>query len=128
MSCNQGHLTHPEHWPGDCGDLLGIASPAPGNHYVMLRFDYLAEDESDALRIGRDIVGHLNWRTPGPGRSQAPAAPAYDSEELLGIASPAPGNHYVMLRFVATVMAATALGVSADSVNAVLRDLFEVEG
>ena len=49
--------------------------------------DYLAADEPDALRIGRDIVGHLNWRTLGPGRSKAPVAPAYDVDELLGIAS-----------------------------------------
>jgi acetyl-CoA carboxylase carboxyltransferase component len=49
--------------------------------------DYLAADEPDAMRIGRDIVGHLNWRKLGPGRTQAPVAPAYDEEELLGIAS-----------------------------------------
>ena len=41
--------------------------------------DYLAADEPDALRIGRDIVGHLNWRTLGPGRSKEPVAPAYDA-------------------------------------------------
>jgi acetyl-CoA carboxylase carboxyltransferase component len=50
--------------------------------------DYLAADEPDALRIGRDIVGHLNWRKAGPGRTVAsPAPPAYDVDELLGIAS-----------------------------------------
>jgi acetyl-CoA carboxylase carboxyltransferase component len=49
--------------------------------------DYLAADEPDALRIGRDIVGHLNWRKLGPGASRAPEDPAYDTEELLGIAS-----------------------------------------
>jgi acetyl-CoA carboxylase carboxyltransferase component len=50
--------------------------------------DYLAADEPDALRIGRDIVGHLNWSRLGPGRAVAsPASPAYDADELLGIAS-----------------------------------------
>lgn len=49
--------------------------------------DYLASDEPDALRIGRDIVGHLRWRKQGPGPEQAPKPPAYDPEELLGIAS-----------------------------------------
>ncbi len=49
--------------------------------------DYLAADEPDAVRIGRDIVGHLNWRKQGPGASRAPEAPAYDPDELLGIAS-----------------------------------------
>ena len=29
--------------------------------------DYLAADEHDALRLGRDIVRRLNWRKQGPG-------------------------------------------------------------
>jgi acetyl-CoA carboxylase carboxyltransferase component len=49
--------------------------------------DYLAADEPDAMRIGRDIVAHLNWRKLGPGRSRASVPPAHDAEELLGIAS-----------------------------------------
>ncbi len=49
--------------------------------------DYLAVDEADALRIGRDIVAHLNWTKQGPGSVAAPRPPAYDPEELLGIAS-----------------------------------------
>jgi acetyl-CoA carboxylase carboxyltransferase component len=49
--------------------------------------DYLALDELDALRIGRDIVAHLNWSKLGPGARRAPIAPRYDPEELLGIAS-----------------------------------------
>ena len=49
--------------------------------------DYLALDELDALRIGRDIVAHLNWTKEGPGAAAAPRPPAYDPEELLGIAS-----------------------------------------
>ncbi len=49
--------------------------------------DYLAEDEMDALRIGRDIVGHLRWRKQGNGPDRPAQAPRYDAEELLGIAS-----------------------------------------
>jgi acetyl-CoA carboxylase carboxyltransferase component len=49
--------------------------------------DYLAVDEPDALRIGRDIVGHLNWSRRGPGRSRPPVPPAYDVAELIGVAS-----------------------------------------
>ncbi len=49
--------------------------------------DYLAMDEMDALRIGRDIVGHLNWRKLGPGRSLPDDRPTYDPRELLGVAS-----------------------------------------
>ena len=49
--------------------------------------DYFAVDEVDAIRIGRDIVAHLNWRKLGPGPTQPADEPLYDSEELLGIAS-----------------------------------------
>ncbi|MEZ5118194.1 MAG: carboxyl transferase domain-containing protein [Candidatus Nanopelagicales bacterium] len=49
--------------------------------------DYLALDEPDALRIGRDIVAHLRWRKQGPGPDRAATLPAYDPDELLGIAS-----------------------------------------
>jgi acetyl-CoA carboxylase carboxyltransferase component len=48
--------------------------------------DYLAADEPDALRIGRQIVAHLRWRKLGPGPSMPADAPAYDPDELLGIA------------------------------------------
>jgi acetyl-CoA carboxylase carboxyltransferase component len=49
--------------------------------------DYFAVDEVDAIRIGRDIVAHLNWRKLGPGPAQPADEPLYDAEELLGIAS-----------------------------------------
>lgn len=49
--------------------------------------DYFAVDEVDAIRIGRDIVAHLNWRKLGPGPSQSADEPLYDAEGLLGIAS-----------------------------------------
>lgn len=49
--------------------------------------DYFAVDEVDAIRIGRDIVAHLNWRKLGPGPSQPADDPVYDAEDLLGIAS-----------------------------------------
>ncbi|CAB5690561.1 Methylmalonyl-CoA carboxyltransferase 12S subunit [Delftia tsuruhatensis] len=50
--------------------------------------DYLAEDDRDALRIARSILGQIDWD-----RGAAPAAfparafkpPRYDAEELLGI-------------------------------------------
>ena len=49
--------------------------------------DYLAIDEPDAMRIGRDIISHLNWSKAGPGPNRAPKPPRLDPEELLGIAS-----------------------------------------
>jgi len=50
--------------------------------------DYLARDERDAIRIGRELVAHLGWR-----KGAAPAArpiepPRFDPEELLGVVSP----------------------------------------
>ncbi|MGB5113004.1 MAG: carboxyl transferase domain-containing protein [Mycobacterium sp.] len=49
--------------------------------------DYMAEDEQDAIRIGRRIMARLNWRKLGPGPTQPPVAPLHDPDELLGIAS-----------------------------------------
>jgi acetyl-CoA carboxylase carboxyltransferase component len=49
--------------------------------------DYLAEDEVDAIRLGREIVAHLNWKKHGWLRPRPVEAPLYDSEELLSIAS-----------------------------------------
>ncbi|MEZ5184695.1 MAG: carboxyl transferase domain-containing protein [Candidatus Nanopelagicales bacterium] len=49
--------------------------------------DYLAQDEPDALRIGREIVSHLRWRKQGPGPDRSPVAPRFDPDELLGVAS-----------------------------------------
>lgn len=49
--------------------------------------DYFAVDEVDAIRIGRDVVTHLNWRKLGRGPTHPADDPLYDTEELLGIAS-----------------------------------------
>ncbi len=49
--------------------------------------DYLAVDERDAIRIGREIVACLNWEKRGRSRCVAVEEPRYDPDELLGIAS-----------------------------------------
>src|SRR5258706_11981172 len=50
--------------------------------------DYLAEDETDAIRLAREIVAHLGWNKAGPRPARPIEEPIYDSDELLGIASP----------------------------------------
>src|SRR5699024_1222174 len=51
--------------------------------------DYYAQDEQDAIRIGRSIVKRLNWRKhgplPEPGPGGAAPEPLHDPEDLLGI-------------------------------------------
>ncbi|WP_026422195.1 acyl-CoA carboxylase subunit beta [Actinokineospora inagensis] len=47
--------------------------------------DYLAEDERDAIRLGRRIVGRLNWQKLGPPPADDYAEPDHDPEDLLGI-------------------------------------------
>ncbi len=49
--------------------------------------DYLATDELDAIRLGRAIVGRLNWRKAGRGPSMPADEPLFDADELLGVAS-----------------------------------------
>jgi acetyl-CoA carboxylase carboxyltransferase component len=46
--------------------------------------DYMAADEHDALRLGRQIVTNLGHRGQGPAPGPA-TAPRYDEEDLLGI-------------------------------------------
>jgi len=50
--------------------------------------DYLARDEHDAIRIGREIVAHLDWRKHGHAQPRDIEPPRYPADELLGIASP----------------------------------------
>jgi 3-methylcrotonyl-CoA carboxylase beta subunit len=47
--------------------------------------DYLAEDDADAIRLGREIVGRLNWRKKIRAALATPEEPKYDPDELLGI-------------------------------------------
>jgi acyl-CoA carboxylase subunit beta len=47
--------------------------------------DYLAEDEQDAIRIGRRIVARLNWRKAGSVPDADYAEPEHDPDDLLGI-------------------------------------------
>lgn len=48
--------------------------------------DYLADDEPDAIRMARTVVGHLHWAKQGPGPvTDHPDPPLYDSEQLLGL-------------------------------------------
>jgi acyl-CoA carboxylase subunit beta len=49
--------------------------------------DYVAADERDCIRIGRQILSELHWVKLGPGPPMLPDEPIYDPEELLGVAS-----------------------------------------
>src|SRR3990167_8315593 len=45
---------------------------------------YLAEDDRDALRLAREVMGHIDWPNPVPS-SRDFKPPRHDAEELLGI-------------------------------------------
>ncbi len=47
--------------------------------------DYVAENDADAVRIGREIVANLNWRKTIRAELRTPEEPRYDPDELLGI-------------------------------------------
>jgi acetyl-CoA carboxylase carboxyltransferase component len=49
--------------------------------------DQLAEDEVDAVRLGRRAVANLRWRKLGPGPDGPGDSPVHDPDDLLGIAS-----------------------------------------
>ncbi|MBR8742087.1 acyl-CoA carboxylase subunit beta [Nocardiopsis sp. MG754419] len=74
----------------------GAYVPGMSDHVVMVRdrakvsglADHLAEDEHDALRIGRRIVARLNHTKAGPAPRAAAPEPVHASEELLGVMPP----------------------------------------
>ena len=47
--------------------------------------DYFAQDEHEAIRMGRDIVSHFNWRKQGYGPTKDPDEPIHDVDDLLGV-------------------------------------------
>jgi 3-methylcrotonyl-CoA carboxylase beta subunit len=47
--------------------------------------DYVAEDDRDAVRLGRELVARLNWHKQIRAELQPPEPPLYDPDELLGI-------------------------------------------
>jgi acetyl-CoA carboxylase carboxyltransferase component len=47
--------------------------------------DHLAENDEDAIRITRDIIAHLNRKSPSPIERLPIEEPLYDPEELAGI-------------------------------------------
>jgi len=50
--------------------------------------DYLAHDEPDAIRIGREIVAHLDWKKGAHATPRPVEPPRYAADELLGLVSP----------------------------------------
>jgi acetyl-CoA carboxylase carboxyltransferase component len=50
--------------------------------------DYLARDERDAIRLGREIVAHLGWQKGAAPAPRPIEPPRLDPEELLGVVSP----------------------------------------
>jgi acetyl-CoA carboxylase carboxyltransferase component len=49
--------------------------------------DYLADDERDAIRIGREIVDQLQWRKLGPAHGEGGDEPVFDPDEILDLTS-----------------------------------------
>ena len=47
--------------------------------------DFLAIDDADAIRIGRELVARLPFEKPLAARRRPPLPPRYNSEELLGV-------------------------------------------
>ncbi|HEV2460678.1 MAG TPA: carboxyl transferase domain-containing protein, partial [Ktedonobacterales bacterium] len=66
--------------------------------------DFLAEDDADAIRIGRDIVARLNWRKEVRAARVAPEEPLYDPDELLGIVPPDPRWPFEMREVIARLV------------------------
>jgi acetyl-CoA carboxylase carboxyltransferase component len=47
--------------------------------------DYFAETEHEAIRMGREIVAHFNWRKRGYGATKPADEPVHDVDDVLGV-------------------------------------------
>ncbi len=70
--------------------------------------DYTAENDADALRIGRLIMSHIRRPKPAASlaRRAAPEQPAYDPDELLGVIPADPRIPFDMREIIARLGAA----------------------
>lgn len=59
--------------------------------------DYLAEDDRDALRLAREVMGQLDWDRPAEAPPRPFAPPLLDADDLLGL-MPADGKRPVDMR------------------------------
>ena len=66
--------------------------------------DYTAADDQDAIRIGRQIVAHLNAQKALAGRRRSPVEPYYDTEELLGVIPADPRIPFDMREVIARII------------------------
>ena len=65
----------------DAQDLGGIAMHSTVSGLV----EHVAEDDADALRICRDVVGRMRWGTGRPATGAAFEQPHHDPDELAGV-------------------------------------------
>src|SRR5206468_857385 len=61
-------------------------------------------DDRDAIRIGRQIVAHLNAQKALAGRRRSPVEPYYDTEELLGVIPADPRMPFDMREVIARIV------------------------
>jgi acetyl-CoA carboxylase carboxyltransferase component len=66
--------------------------------------DYLAENELDAIRLGREIVSHLNWKKEESIPAVDVVPPHYSPKEILGIATADSKKPYDVREIVARIV------------------------
>jgi acetyl-CoA carboxylase carboxyltransferase component len=66
--------------------------------------DYLAADEHDAIRLGREIVAHLGWKKGATPTPRVVEPPRYDVDELLGVVPADPRTPYDAREVIARVV------------------------
>jgi len=69
------------------GEVVSAEDLGGGDVHTRLSgvADHLADNDTHALALARQVVGSLNWRKDAPLALRTPEPPAYDASELLSV-------------------------------------------
>lgn len=66
--------------------------------------DFLAQDDTDAIRLGREVIGRFPFAKPLAARRRVPLAPRYPADELLGVIPVDPRRPFDMREVMARIV------------------------
>jgi 3-methylcrotonyl-CoA carboxylase beta subunit len=88
------------------GEVVSAEDLGGGDVHTRLSgvADHLAENDTHALALARQVVAHLNWQKPQPLRLQAALPPRHDPAELHGVIPTDPRKPFDVREIIARIV------------------------